>query len=143
MPTRPESPPVGSTRPAEERRSGAPAQLEDAVERALVLVFAPLHKRNFGIAVGVGCAALIAGVTFVGVMVDPEDHINLRILHAYFRGYTVSGLGILIGAAWAFAVGFVGGWFVAFSRNFVLATWLLYIRVRANLMQTRDFLDHI
>lgn len=134
---------MGTARPSGERHSGPSEQLEQAVERALVLVFAPLHKRNFGIAVGVACAALISAVTLVGMLVDPNDHIGLRILRVYFRGYTVSALGIPIGAAWAFAVGFVGGWFLAFSRNFVLATWLLYIRVRANLMQTRDFLDHI
>jgi hypothetical protein len=108
-----------------------------------VLAFAPLHKRNFGIAIGVACAALIAATTLISVVVDPSDQIGLRILRVYFRGYSVSWPGIVIGAAWAFAVGFVGGWFLAFSRNFVLATWLLYIRVRANLMQTRDFLDHI
>lgn len=108
-----------------------------------MLAFAPLHKRNFGIAIGVACAALIAGVTLISVIVDPGDQIGLKILRVYFRGYSVSWSGILVGAAWAFVVGFVGGWFLAFSRNFVLATWLLYIRVRANLMQTRDFLDHI
>ena len=141
MPTRPHSPPLGTARSSGERHSSEPLEL--AVERALVLVFAPLHKRIFGIAVGVACGALIAAVTLVGMLVDPADHIGLAILRVYFRGYAVSAAGMLIGAAWAFAVGFVGGWFLAFSRNFVLATWLLYIRVRANLMQTRDFLDHI
>ena len=143
MSTGPQAPPLGTPRTSAERRVGPPEQLERAVERALVLAFAPLHKRNFGIAIGAACASFVAAVTLIIVVADPEDQIGLGILRVYFRGYTVTWSGILVGAAWAFAVGFVAGWFVAFSRNFVLATWLLYIRVRANLMQTRDFLDHI
>ena len=124
-----------------ERRVSAP-DLERAVERALVLAFAPLHKRKFGTATGVAAAVLLAGATFISVLRAPADT-GLWVLRAYFRGYEVSWLGIVIGAAWAGAVGFVAGWFLAFTRNFVLATWLLAIRVRANLSQTRDFLDHI
>ena len=142
MPTDPQRSSLGSTRITGERRLDPP-ELEQAVARALVLAFAPLHKRIFGIAIGTAVAALIAAVTLITVIVDPQDSIGLQILHFYFRGYTVSWQGIVIGAAWGFAVGFIGGWFVAFCRNFFLATWLLYIRVRANLMQTRDFLDHI
>ena len=124
-----------------ERRISTP-ELERAVERAVVLAFAPLHKRVFGTAIGIAAALCVALATLIAVLRLPE-HIGLALLSVYFRGYEVSWAGILIGAAWAGAVGFVGGWFVAFVRNFVLATWLLYIRVRANLAQTRDFLDHI
>ena len=125
-----------------ERRISSEA-LEQAVERALVLVFAPLHKRVFGIAIGTAFATFIAVVTLVSLLRDPQDEMKLRILRVYFRGYTVSPAGVFIGAVWALGVGFVAGWFLAFWRNFILATWLLYIRVRANLMQTREFLDHI
>jgi hypothetical protein len=40
-------------------------------------------------------------------------------------------------------VGFVAGWFFAFCRNLVLAFSVFLIRARAELNQTRDFLDHI
>ena len=140
MPTGHE-PSIGSPpRPAERRISGP--ELEHAVERALVLAFAPLHKRVFGTAIGIGAAVVVAVATFISVLLLPTDT-GLRLLSAYFRGYQVSWSGIFIGAAWAGAVGFIGGWFLAFVRNFALATWLLLIRVRANLSQTRDFLDHI
>jgi hypothetical protein len=125
-----------------ERRISSEA-LEQAVERAMVLAFAPLHKRVFGIAIGTACATFIAVATVMSIFLDPRDGVGIGILRAYFRGYSLSPAGVVIGAAWAFAVGFVGGWFLAFWRNFFLATWLLYIRVRANLMQTREFLDHI
>jgi len=44
---------------------------------------------------------------------------------------------------WAFFVGWVGGWFVAFCRNFVLAATVFWVRARANLQASRDFFDHI
>jgi hypothetical protein len=40
-------------------------------------------------------------------------------------------------------MGFVAGWFAAFVRNVALAVWLMVIRIRTNLVETRDFLDHI
>ena len=65
------------------------------------------------------------------------------MLRNYFAGYTVSWAGAFIGAAWAGFTGFVFGWFLAFARNFVLATEIVILRARAELTQTRDFLDHI
>ncbi len=127
--------------PAAERRVSGP-ELERAVERALVLAFAPMHKRIFGTATGIAAAVVIAIATIGSILRAPADT-GLYLLSAYFRGYHVTWTGVFIGAAWAGGVGFIAGWFLAFMRNFVLATWLLYIRVRANLSQTRDFLDHI
>ena len=140
MPTGHESS-MGSAQHSVEKRVSAP-ELEQAVERALVLAFAPLHKRIFGTAIGLAAALTVAIATFIAVLRSPTDT-GLWVLRAYFRGYEISWSGILIGALWAGAVGFVAGWFLAFVRNFALATWLLFIRVRANLSQTRDFLDHI
>ena len=48
---------------------------------------------------------------------------------------------VMNGAAWAFGVGFVGGWFVGFVRNFVTAVWIFFVRTRAQF--SRNFLDHI
>jgi hypothetical protein len=67
----------------------------------------------------------------------------LSLLSVFFRGYRVSWLGLLIGAAWAGGMGFVAGWFLAFCRNLVYASWLIIMRARATAGQTRDFLDHI
>ncbi len=135
--------PVDHAAQTPDRRVGPQSDLEQAVERALVLAFAPLHKLYLGVAFGVAFATLLVLVTVVSLLRDPTDSVGLRVLDGYFYGYSVSWPGIFIGAAWAGAVGFVGGWFLAFSRNFVLATWLLYIRARATLRGTRDFLDHI
>jgi hypothetical protein len=116
---------------------------EHVVERVLTLAFAPLHKRVFGLALGLTFALLMAVATIVALLVDPAEHLGLQLLAVYFHGYSVSWPGAVVGAAWAGMVGFVAGWFLAFCRNFVIATWLIYVRARANLRETRDFLDHL
>ena len=141
MPTGNE-PPVGiATPPRGERRFSTP-EFERAVDRSLVLAFAPIHKRVFGFALAIACALLVGGATMIAVLERPAET-GIELLSVYFRGYDVSPVGIFVGAAWAGLVGFVAGWFLAFVRNFVLACWLLYIRSRASLQQARDFLDHI
>ena len=58
-------------------------------------------------------------------------------------GYDVSVFGAVVGAGWAFGVGFFWGWFAAFSRNLVYAIWLMTLRIRTDFSTSRDFLDHI
>lgn len=107
----------------------------------LLLAFAPLHKAAFGAAIGVACGLLVFGVTAVTLLRHPP--VNIELLAVYFRGYSLSWTGALIGGVWGGFVGFVFGWFTAFCRNFVLAVSLFVIRTRAELARTRDFLDHV
>lgn len=110
----------------------------------LLLAFAPLHKRALGLALGTACALIVFAVTAVNLLfVRPRDALNLYLLGQYFYGYTVSWGGAFIGAWWGFFTGFVAGWFLAFGRNFALALSLFITRTRAELQETRDFLDHI
>lgn len=113
------------------------------LESTLAHVFAPLDKRALGLAFGLVCAMLIGAVTIVSMVIDPDGRFPLGLLSEFFYGYSVSVSGALIGAAWAFATGFVWGWFLAICRNFVLALWLMVVRVRSDLSATREFLDHI
>lgn len=129
-----------ATAPAEE--AGRAAE-EERVMEALRLAFAPLHKRAFGIAVGTAAGLLVAAVTAYYVLFIPPNTIQLNLLRAYFYGYRVSWAGAFIGGAWGFGVGFVLGWFVAFCHNLALAVSVFVTRTRAELSQTRDFLDHI
>ncbi|MGH7505491.1 MAG: hypothetical protein ACRELX_07555 [Longimicrobiales bacterium] len=114
----------------------------DVIPPGLQLAFAPLHKRAFGMAVGAACALVVAALTLFHLVLDPGSP-NLGLLSQYFYGYTVTRTGLLVGAGWGFVVGFVGGWFFAFCRNLALATSMFISRTRAELAQTRDFLDHI
>jgi hypothetical protein len=112
--------------------------------RPVRLAFAPLHKRAFGTAVGVALALVVGAVTLFHLFLDATPgQPNLWLLGQYFYGYRVSWTGLLIGTGWGFVVGFVGGWFFAFCRNLALAISIFITRTRAELAQTRDFLDHI
>lgn len=115
----------------------------DPVERALRRAFAPLHKRALGLACGITVAMVVFAVTAFHVVAAPSDGPNLHLLDQYFYGYDVTWRGACVGAWWSFVAAFVAGWFVAFFRNFVLATWIFLLRAKADLLGTTDFLDHI
>jgi len=116
----------------------------DDLARELQLAFAPIHKKAFGIAVGTALGLVLAVLTVVHlVFLGPEEPPNLELLREYFYGYTVSWPGVFIGGFWAAVVGFVIGWFSAFCRNLVIAVSVFITRTKAELGQTRDFLDHI
>jgi hypothetical protein len=116
---------------------------EPASSESLPAAFLPLHKRAFGTATGTAAAIVVFLVTAVYLVRGSPPDLHLGLLSQYFAGYTETWSGALVGAAWAGFVGFVMGWFVAFARNMLLAIMLVVVRTRAELSQTRDFLDHI
>ena len=120
-----------------------PAPAGQQLPSELLLAFAPLHKAAFGAAIGAASALLIFCATAVTLLRHTEAVTRLDLLAVYFRGYTVSWSGALIGALWGGFAGFVFGWFTAFCRNLILAVSLFVIRTRAELARTRDFLDHV
>lgn len=121
----------------------SPVHRSDSLPPGLKLAFAPLHKRAFGTALGITASVIVFVLTMVEVARGSGDASPLRLLSQYFAGYEVSLRGAIIGALWALATGFVAGWFVAFCRNLVMAASIFWIRTRAQLAATREFLDHI
>ena len=119
-----------------------PAVTTPELPDSLALAFAPLHKRAFGVAIGLAAGLAIALITFIYVLRGGPE-VNLGLLRAYFWGYTPTWLGILVGFWWGFIAGFVAGWFLAFCRNAMIAISIFLIRTRSELKDTRDFLDHI
>ncbi|MFP5354774.1 MAG: hypothetical protein ACLGIK_06405 [Gemmatimonadota bacterium] len=117
----------------------AEAQLMPTLE----LAFAPLHKAAFGMACGVAGALLLAVLTLGALVSSRAADFPLGLLAQYFAGYSVSWRGVFIGAVCGFVVSFVAGWFIAFCRNLALAIVAFTYRTRAELDQTREFLDHI
>jgi hypothetical protein len=115
----------------------------DATPPRLAYAFAPLHKRAFGVAIGLAAGLLVAGATVVYLFRGPEVGPGIALLRHYFAGYSVSWVGVVVGFAWGCLCGYVGGWFFAFCRNLALGILIFYIRVRSELTQTHDFLDHI
>lgn len=116
---------------------GAEADLASTID----MVIAPVHKAALGVATGLVAGLMVAAATLFIVVLRPQPEPRLDLLANYFYGYTVSFSGAAVGFLWAFAVAFVGGWFVAFVRNFVTALWLFFVRTRAQF--SRAFLDHI
>ncbi len=105
--------------------------------------FLPLHKLAFGVATGVAAAIGIYLITIVYILRNPQPGFHLGLLSQFFTGYSVTWRGALIGAVWAGFSGFVLGWFLAFSRNFLVGLMLFVVRRRAEWDQTKDFLDHL
>ncbi|MFN2602140.1 MAG: hypothetical protein ABR582_05210 [Gemmatimonadaceae bacterium] len=124
------------TNPSEQIEPG------DTLPRSATLLFAPLDKRAFGVAIGVALGVLIFAVTAVDLLIH-SPWLGLGLLGEYLVGYTVSWPGAFVGLLWGFALGFCAGWFVAFVRNVVMAVSLFILQTRAELDDTRDFLDHI
>jgi hypothetical protein len=114
----------------------------DSVNRVLAQAFAPIHKRALGVAVGLTVALAVFVFTAFHIIAKPSD-IPVDLLSQYFYGYTTTWRGALIGVWWGFVSGFAAGWFLAFLRNFAVATWIFVVRAKASLAQSRDFLDHI
>lgn len=119
----------------------ADAPMDRELRKSMTLAFAPVHKRALGVAAGLTFGTLLALVTLLQFAVQPIGGPRLDLLSNYFYGYSVSPAGALIGFAWAFLVGFVAGWFLAFVRNLVTALWIFFVRAKSDL--TQDFLDHI
>jgi hypothetical protein len=128
----------------EQMTSSDSGPAEPALPPAVRLAFAPLHKRAFGLAVGVATGLALGGATLVYLA---RGYLNegpgLWLLQNYLAGYSVSLTGALVGALWGLFIGFVAGWFLAFCRNVSIALSVFMFRLRAELNQTRDFLDHI
>ena len=140
----PQQVPQQATGPTRTAPIGGPSDLDDDdVAPEVLLAFAPLHKRAFGVATGSAGATLMALLTIVQVVHTSGPGFPLGLLEQFFAGYSVSWTGVVVGAAWGFAVAFVAGWFAAFCRNLALAVSAFFIRTRAELSETRNFLDHI
>lgn len=109
----------------------------------LEYAFAPLHKAAFGTATGVAGALFMWVLTAYAIVSPRADDFPLGLLAQYFSGYSVTWGGTIVGAVWGFSISFVAGWFIAFCRNLALAIVVFTYRTRAELTETREFLDHI
>ena len=122
---------------------GEPWEVERELPQSQMLLFAPLDKRAFGVAIGSALALSVVLLTVVEITMEPIPSINPGLLSHFFKGYDITWAGAAIGGAWGFFSGFCAGWFTAFVRNLALALSLFLLRSRAELSDSRDFLDHI
>lgn len=130
----------------EEIRAETAAELEEvagAVQDALTRVFLKLDRVAFGLSTGItaGMSLFIATLWLIiqdGPLIGP----NLQLLGQYFPGYSVTATGSLLGLAYGFAAGFVGGWGFAVLRNASLFLYMATIRRSAERRVLRRLLEY-
>jgi tetrahydromethanopterin S-methyltransferase subunit G len=108
----------------------------------LLRAFAPVDKRALGVAVGIVAGLALFAITAFHVVFRPVNALRLELLNQYFDGYNVSWRGAAVGLCWGFLTGFIAGWFLAFTRNLVMAMMVFTFKIKGDLANTRDFLDH-
>lgn len=111
-------------------------------QRLLLMAFARLDGVALGIAVGLWTGVVIFAATAVlilrgGRIVGP----TLSLLGQYFLGFEVSWPGSLVGWAYGFVFGFTIGWSIAFLRNSMVAAYLRFVKLQAQVSTVNDFLD--
>ena len=124
-------------------RDVAPPEPTRATAALATVALEPVHKVALGIAVGALSGLAVFALTVFHVLLRPQDALDISLLSQYLTGYSVSWTGAFVGLFWGVLIGFVSGWFVAFVRNLVIAIRVFTIRGKADLAQSRDFLDHI
>src|SRR2546426_3858816 len=121
-----------------------PEDLARLLELGLTRVFAKLDRVALGLSVGAaGGLGLFLATLFVGLGGGPLARPLLGLLGQYFPGYTVTPSGTVVGLAYGFVVGFVGGWSFAFLRNACLFLWVAVLSRRANFHLLRRFFEFI
>src|SRR5512141_807594 len=72
----------------------------DELPRAASLLFAPIDKRAFGVAIGVAAGLVIFAVTAFDLTFHSSPSSGLGLLNQYFAGYRVTWAGAFVGLAW-------------------------------------------
>jgi protoporphyrinogen oxidase len=126
-----------------ERRSEEEQAIE-TVEAVLTRLVLKLDKTAFGMATGATLGVLLFLMTMWlvlkgGDVVGPR----LELLSHYFPGYGVTTQGSIVGLAYGFLCGFVGGWAFAFFRNtgWFLSMALMHRRAERSLL--RKLLEYL
>jgi hypothetical protein len=93
-------------------------QLTPEEERALRQAVARANAWGWGLALGLVCGLGLMFATII-LLIRGGDNVgaHLSLLGAYFPGYRVTWAGSLIGFAYAFVVGYIGGRTIATIYN--------------------------
>jgi len=121
------------------------AKMESSyTEQLIIKAFSRMDKLAFAVAVGSVCG-LIIFLSTLWLMTKGGEAIgpNLRLLSAYFTGYTISMKGAFIGAGYTFLWGFITGWLFAYLRNLCNVLFIRWIKKKAESVKFKDLLDHI
>ena len=123
-------------------REAEASEIERALEAALVRVFLKVDRMALGCSMGVAGGGLL-GLATISLALTGGDVIGLRLLSQYFPGYAVSLPGSVIGAAYGFLTGWLGGWAFAFLRNTTLFLYMMGTRRRAERQVLGTLFDYV
>src|SRR5438105_2881625 len=87
---------------------------EEQITRVVVRMNATMMGLILGTLLGI---ALFIATNFLILKGGPDPGPHLSLLCQFFPGYTVTFIGSLIGFAYAFATGFIGGAFLGAVYN--------------------------
>jgi protoporphyrinogen oxidase len=126
-----------------------PEYLEEAIEEAaleesLAQIFSKLDRLAFGLSVGTVFGVLLFAATLWLVLKGGKNvGENLQLLRNYFPGYRVTAAGSVIGLAYGFVSGFLGGWLFAFLRNASMFFSVAWMQRKAQRGLMRKIFDYI
>ena len=118
-------------------------QIAEVLQGAIAQAFPKLDRLSFGLSLGMASGLILFLITLIlvlngGAVVGP----NLQLLNQYFPGYSVTALGSLLGLAYGFGTGFVGGWGFAFLRNTAVFFYMAMVHRRAERQLLREILKY-
>ena len=74
-----------------------------------------LNKVALGLALGIMCGGTVALLTVWVLFFGGGEH--LLLLDKFYIGYSVSGVGAVLGLLYGFVDGFIGGWVFGWLYN--------------------------
>ncbi len=120
------------------------AAQESGLPPRVVLVLARLDPRALGIALGTVCGLWLWLATMI-LLIRGGANVgqNLSLLSQYFIGFRVTPGGSVAAFLYGFLIAFLVGYGFARLRNFMLHSYLLYVRRRAESVALTDLLDRL
>jgi hypothetical protein len=120
----------------------AQPDVAQAFDGKLTRVFSRIDPVAFGVSTGITAGLGLFLITlFSMIKNDPFAISKLQLLNQFFLGYTVTVQGGFVGMFYAFLVGFIGGWALAFLRNVALYVSVLIIHRDIEMTLLEEFLD--
>jgi hypothetical protein len=126
-----------------------PANVEEAARRTslprrVVLVLAYIDARALGLALGITCGFWLFLATIASCLLgDSRSWAGLALLSQYFPGFGISYAGSLAGFVYACICGFVIGYLFAWVRNYLVHSYITFLRRRGEQQAVSDLLDHL
>jgi hypothetical protein len=115
-----------------------------SLPRRVVLVLAYLDARALGISLGIICGIWLFLITAIALWREDVRVLqSLALLSQFFPGFWVSYARILLDVAYACFSGFVIGYLFASIRNYLVHSYIRFLRRRGEQEAASELLDHL